>query len=353
MPDRVRLLAKIRPLHFRIAHHRVGRAVGDLAAGHQHHEAAGKAHHRAHDVLDQDDGDALLVEPHQERQNVFDLRMGEAGHGLVGDQQLRLRRHGARQFELAHLDLGEVARQLAGFLFEADFAEEAMAMVVDVARGVMGAARLDGVEQRNADIVHQVETDERPRQLKAAGKPEPCALMRGEPVERAAAKTHRALLVAQRAADAIDQRALARAVRADQAEPFAGGHGERDVFQCDEAAETLAEIVDLEEVGHGADPDAASEAGAAVPAGASGSIRRRPTKSSGLRCRYLWNRPMMPFGAKTTKKTKRPPTTRRLAADEIVTVTYCCSEPSRSVPISGPTQLVVPPISGMAMELTA
>ena len=42
-----------------------------------------------------------------------------------------------------------------------------------------------------------------------------------------------------------------------------------------------------------------------------------------------------------------------VTADEIVTVAICCSEPSRIAPISGPTQLVVPPISGIAIELTA
>ena len=62
---------------------------------------------------------------------------------------------------------------------------------------------------------------------------------------------------------------------------------------------------------------------------------------------------MMPFGATMTKATSRQPTISRLTADEIVTVAICCSEPSRMAPISGPTQLVVPPISGMAIELTA
>ena len=62
---------------------------------------------------------------------------------------------------------------------------------------------------------------------------------------------------------------------------------------------------------------------------------------------------MMPFGAMITKPTSSKPTISRLTADEIVTVAICWSEPSRIAPISGPTQLVVPPISGMAMELTA
>ena len=61
----------------------------------------------------------------------------------------------------------------------------------------------------------------------------------------------------------------------------------------------------------------------------------------------------MPFGATMTKATRMTPTSSRLTADEIVTVAICCSEPSKIGPISGPTQLVVPPISGMAIELTA
>jgi hypothetical protein len=54
-----------------------------------------------------------------------------------------------------------------------------------------------------------------------------------------------------------------------------------------------------------------------------------------------------------TKATSINPTISKLTADEIVTVAYCCAEPSRMAPTSGPTQLVVPPIIGMAIELTA
>src|SRR6202023_2632140 len=114
-------------------------------------------------------------------------------------------------------------------------------------------------------------------QLKTAGEPHARALVRGEAVDGAAVETHGTLFVLQRAADAIDQRALARAVRADEAEALAGRHVERDVFQRDEAAETFAEIVDFEQVRHAA-------AGHGTDPGASVSTRRRPAKSSGLRC---------------------------------------------------------------------
>ena len=144
---------------------------------------------------------------------------------------------------------------------------------VDVVGGADGAARRDGVEQRDAHIVDQTEAGERPRQLKAAGQSEMGALMRGQAVERPAIEAHRALLVAQRAADAIDQRRFAGTVRSDEAEPLARLDRQRDIFQRDEAAEPLAEIVDVKQLRHGTVP------------GASASIRRRPTKSSGLRCR--------------------------------------------------------------------
>ena len=61
----------------------------------------------------------------------------------------------------------------------------------------------------------------------------------------------------------------------------------------------------------------------------------------------------MPFGAMITKATSIRPTISRLTAEEMVTVAYCCAEPSRMAPTSGPIQLVVPPIIGMAIELTA
>lgn len=43
----------------------------------------------------------------------------------------------------------------------------------------------------------------------------------------------------------------------------------------------------------------------------------------------------------------------RFISEEIVTVASCWVVPSRMAPITGPTQLVVPPIIGMASAFTA
>ena len=61
----------------------------------------------------------------------------------------------------------------------------------------------------------------------------------------------------------------------------------------------------------------------------------------------------MPFGASMTKPTNKTPTTMRLISDEIVTAATCCTVASSTAPISGPSQVVVPPIIAIAMVLTA
>ena len=115
-----------------------------------------------------------------------------------------------------------------------------------------------------------------------------------------AVETHGAGLVLQRAADAIDQRALARAVRADQAEPLARLHLEIDAVERDEAAEALADIVDVQQRAHDC-------------------LRAR---------RRSCTRPTRPLGAMMTKTTSSRPTISRLTAEEMVTVAYCCAVPS-------------------------
>src|SRR5918996_1330242 len=81
------LFAKVRPLDRGIVDHLLRRALGDLLTGVQHHHALGKAHHRAHDVLDHDHRDAALVEAEQDLEDVVDLGAGQARHRLVRDQK--------------------------------------------------------------------------------------------------------------------------------------------------------------------------------------------------------------------------------------------------------------------------
>src|SRR5262245_37268061 len=130
----------------------------------------------------------------------------------------------------------------------------------------------------------------------------------------------------QRAADTVDQRALAGPVGADQADALAVSDAEVDRIERDEAAETLAKLADLQQwLGHGED----------------------------LLLTHFCHSPTMPFGATMTNPISSRPTISRFTADEIVTVATCCNVPRRRAPIKGPAHEVVPPIIGMATELTA
>src|SRR6185437_15826910 len=120
--------------------------------------------------------------------------------------------------------------------------------------------------------------------LKAAHDAEPRAPVRGHPrdvppLEGDAAAVHR-----QRAGYTIDQRRLARAVRADEPEPLAGLHRDAHLVERQESPEALGETVDLEE-----------------RAGHRQRVRSRRT------------RPRMPSGARTTNATSTTPSINRLS----------------------------------------
>src|SRR5262245_16205457 len=311
------LLAKIGLLDGRIAHDLRRSALGDSIARVEDHDPLREAHDRAHDVLDHDDRDPLLVQPEQDREDVVHLGAGESRHGLVGDQELRPRRHRAGQLELAHLDLGEAGRPKMSLVAQADHRE-------DLTRPGDGAgrARVGRVLQRDVEVLEHGHARERLRNLKAPNDTEPRPLVRGQardvtPLEQDAAAVRR-----QGARHAVDQGGLAGAVGSDQAQALAGSDPDRHAVERQEASEALAHGVDLEE------------------RRAHRLLRRR-------------TRPRRPSGASTTKSTSTTPTIKRLSSDEIVTVATCCAVPRRTAPITGPSHVVVPPIIGIASAFTA
>ncbi len=95
--------------------------------------------------------------------------MGQSGHRLISDQERWLGGHRAGKFELAHFDLGEIARQASRLFAKADFVEELGTSLFNLVRGMMAAAPpRHGVEQGDPYIVGESETDERPRQLETS-----------------------------------------------------------------------------------------------------------------------------------------------------------------------------------------
>ena len=96
-----------------------------------------------------------------------------------------------------------------------------------------------GEIQRHAQVLGDCEAAERARQLEAAHESDAHALVRRQPVDAALREPNLAAVVAQGAAGAADEGALARAVRTDQADALARRHVQSDVIERDEAAESL------------------------------------------------------------------------------------------------------------------
>src|ERR1700722_6810737 len=142
--------------------------------------------------------------------------------------------------------------------------------------------------------------------------------MRREPVQRMAGEPHLSGIIAQRAAEAVYERALAGPIGTDQPQALAVRHAQFDIRQRHESTEAFAQT---------------------------GNRQQSIT--------HCLNHPTMPRGAAMTKPTNSTPTSSNERAEEIVTVATCCSVPSSTAPMTGPSQVEVPPISGMAIVLTA
>src|SRR6185295_10431328 len=277
----VRLLAKICPHDLGVPDDVFRFAVGDLLAADQHDKSLREAHHRTHDVLDQNDRDSTLIELLQKSKDVLDFRMREAGHRFVGNQQFGLGGDGSRELEFAHFDLRQIARHMTRFVIEPDQPQKFDAAGVDAVAVQRTGALVHRVQHRHAQVIGEVEAHERAGELEAPRQPAMRALMGSQAVHGMAVEMYAALFVLQGAADAVDQGAFARTIRADQPETFARLHFKLNAIERDKASEALADIADVQQWAH-------------LP-----SLRAR---------RRSWISPTRPLGAITTNATSKRPT---------------------------------------------
>src|SRR4051794_33454387 len=303
----VGLCAKVSLLHVGVLHDGSRRAFADDLAGVEAHHALRETHHRLHDVLDHDDGDALLIQLEEDGEHLVHLAAREPGHRFVRDQQARPRRHGARQLELAQLDLRELLRLRVRLLREPHALQDFHRLI---ARLVILEVRDIGA--RHQQVLQHRHAVERTRHLEAARDAAARALVGGQTRHFLAVENDAARLVSERARDAVDERRLARAGRADEAEALARSDLQAHSRKSGEATEVLGDVLYFEERSH------------------------------------RLKRPRTPSGAPTTKATNSTPTTSTLISFEMVTVTTCWMVARISAPITGPIQCAVPPIIGMA-----
>ena len=106
-------------MHARISLHLRRRAIGDDAAAMQNSDGVGQAEHYLHVVLDQQNGDAGLIE--ESRQRFDSLRRlldGQPLGRLVEQQNLGLLRHGHSHFQQALIAVAEKPGGSVGVYWE-------------------------------------------------------------------------------------------------------------------------------------------------------------------------------------------------------------------------------------------
>src|SRR5574338_372298 len=106
--------------HPGIALDRRGRPLGDLLAEHEHHDVFAGAHHQAHVVLDEEDGDAARADPADEPHQLVGLLLVHPPGRLVEDEELRVGRQRPGDLQPALVAVRQVPGLLHGPARQAD-----------------------------------------------------------------------------------------------------------------------------------------------------------------------------------------------------------------------------------------
>ena len=212
----------------------------------QHEDAGGERHHRAHDVLDQQDGHpGRAIELAQDGDHLVGLGRPQPGHDFIEQQQFRPCRERAGELEA----LAVRQRQRGGRL--AQFCEQ-IELPDHLVRRLQRFLHVFGVQQRSDDdVVLDRERRERPYVLKGAADAAPGDLVRAPAVDPLARERDGALVGTQHAGHHAEQRGLAGAVGADHGEDLPGQDFAADAVDRAQSAEAFAHALDRQQRGHG------------------------------------------------------------------------------------------------------
>jgi hypothetical protein len=216
----------------------------------------GDVHHHAHVVLDQHDGGAVLVvDLEDEAAHVLLLFHVHAGHRLVEQQQAGLHRQRAAEVDALLQAVGQAAdRRLAiGLdLEEVDDPLDHLAVRHLLALGgaeperLLEEVALHAQVAAGHDVVEHAHALEQRQVLEGTRDAGLGHLARVHVLEGLAAQRDRAFLRRVDAVDAVQHRALAGAVRADDGAHLVLAHVEADVGQRLHAAEAQADVPHIE-----------------------------------------------------------------------------------------------------------
>ena len=200
-----------------------------------------KRHHDFHDMFDHQHGDAGIAHLAHQLDAGLGLDWRQSREHLVQQQQFRLGRECAGDFESALFGRHQIAGEHVG-------ARAKPAELQHLMRLAAGIAHHGGADQRaDDDVVDHSHGLKTLHDLEGAADPALAAFGRRQRGDVITVEDDRALRGRQHARDQVEQRRLAGAVRADEADDFATPDRDRDVAVRNQAAEALPDAAGFEE----------------------------------------------------------------------------------------------------------
>src|SRR4029453_10501174 len=261
--------------HFGVGQDFGRQAGGDQPAGVHHQAAMAKRADGIHDVLDQQDGDALPAQATDQGDALLQLGRIEAGQPFVEQQQFGIERKRAGKLQALLVDVGELARQHIARAAEADAVEQRVGF--GAGGDAPGIAATEG--QAGQDVVAATERRERPHELEGPGHAQPGDTMSRLAGDGMAAKGDGARVRPQHARQQVEHGRLARAVGSQQAHDLARRDREAQRIDGQKPAEAATQPGDLEQRAHAGCFLAAPSTKPAMPRGMRQTItmKTRPT----------------------------------------------------------------------------
>jgi hypothetical protein len=222
----------------------------------EHGDAVAHRHHEVHVMLDQQHRHVAPQAADALAQLAHVLAAEPAGR-LVEQDQLRSPDERARQRDALLDREGQRSRQPAGDVVDAERLERLerrraqgplVAIGARQSQQRRGQARAAPALRPGHDVLERRQPREQPDALERAGDPEARELMRPDVAQRALAPRDVAVVGAHEAADHVEERRLARAVGADDADDLARRDLQGDVVERGQAAEAHRDRVDAQPV---------------------------------------------------------------------------------------------------------
>lgn len=259
--------------------------------------------HHIHIVFGKKNADGLLArnacrQPHQ-----FDpLTRSHAGGRFIHQKQLRMIGERNRQFETLEIAVSQFTARPLCIATDADQFEQPVRLAaLKIRRRAPDIENLVGIgNQCHLHVLAHRHGRKRRGDLEGAADPKPPHSARRPAGDIFAEQTHAAAIRRLLAVEHIEACALARAVRADQRDDFAGCDRERNAAHRMHAAVGLCQILNRQQCGchtHSAPSACEARGNARLKNG------RRPLSTR------LPKVPAMPLGNATTIRTIMPPST--------------------------------------------